>query len=227
MSTPKEPTYRKRVGYQAVLLGGFSTLATALLVAGNLATKEDILARQNEDLLSSLNQVVPAETYDSDLLNQPLSLQDDKGHPLTVYRGLQGMQVNALAWEIVGQGYAGDIRLIMGVNAQGEILGVRVLAHAETPGLGDKIELAKNDWILSFNDRSLDNTTEKQWHVKKDGGEFDQFSGATITPRGVVAAVHQGLAFFKQHRDELLSPPTLSETTVSHGDAPIMPKTQE
>ncbi len=227
MSTPKEPAYRKRVGYQAVLLGGFSTLATALLVAGNLATKEDIQARQQEDLLSSLNQVVPAETYDSDLLNQPLTLQDDKGHALTVYRGLHGMKVNALAWEIVGQGYAGDIRLIMGVNAEGEILGVRVLAHAETPGLGDKIEREKDDWILSFNDHSLANTTEKQWHVKKDGGDFDQFSGATITPRGVVGAVHQGLAFFQAHRDELLSPPTLTESTVSRANVPTPAPTQE
>ncbi|MES9860281.1 MAG: electron transporter RnfG, partial [Candidatus Thiodiazotropha sp. 4PDIVS1] len=114
MSTPQEPSYRKRVGYQAVLLGGFSTLATALLVAGNIATKDDIKARQKEDLLRSLNQVIPAQHYNSDLLHQPLSMSDDKGHHLTVYRGLQGMQVSALAYEVVGQGYAGDIRLIMG-----------------------------------------------------------------------------------------------------------------
>jgi electron transport complex protein RnfG len=207
MSTPKEPKYRKRVGYQAVLLGGFSTLATALLVAGNIATKDDIKARQKEDLLNSLNQVVPAEYYDSDLLDQPLSIPDSKGDNLTIYRGLQGMQVKALAWEVVGKGYAGDIRLIMGINAKGEVLGVRVLSHAETPGLGDKIEVAKDDWILSFNDQSLKNTSSQEWHVKKDGGKFDQFSGATITPRAVVTAVHQGLVFFEQHTDELLSPP--------------------
>ena len=215
MSTPEEPTYRKRVGYQAVLLGGFSTLATALLVAGNLATKSDIAARQQEDLLRSLNQVVPAEHYDSDLLNQPLSMSDGEGRNLTVYRGLQGMQVSALAWEVVGQGYAGDIRLIMGVNAKGQILGVRVLSHAETPGLGDKIETAKGDWILSFNDLSLETTSAKGWHVKKDGGEFDQFSGATITPRGVVAAVYKGLNFFDSHKDELLKPPVINTDDLS------------
>ncbi|MEW8322276.1 MAG: electron transport complex subunit RsxG [Candidatus Thiodiazotropha taylori] len=210
MSTPKEPQYRKRVGYQAVLLGGFSTLATALLVAGNIATKDDIMARQKEDLLRSLNQVVPTEYYDSDLLDQPLSIPDNKGDNLTVYRGLQGMQVNALAWEVVGKGYAGDIRLIMGINAKGEVLGVRVLSHAETPGLGDKIEVAKDDWILGFNDHSLDNTTNQQWRVKKDGGKFDQFSGATITPRAIVTAVHDGLVFFQQHTDELLRPPVIN-----------------
>ncbi|MCG8018673.1 MAG: electron transport complex subunit RsxG [Candidatus Thiodiazotropha sp. 'RUGA'] len=210
MSTPKEPQYRKRVGYQAVLLGGFSTLATALLVAGNIATKDDIKARQKEDLLRSLNQVVPTEYYDSDLLDQPLSIADKKGDNLTVYRGLQGMQVNALAWEVVGKGYAGDIRLIMGINAKGEVLGVRVLSHAETPGLGDKIEVAKDDWILGFNDHSLENTSNQQWRVKKDGGKFDQFSGATITPRAIVTAVHDGLVFFQQYTDELLRPPVIN-----------------
>ena len=210
MSTPKEPKYRKRVGYQAVLLGGFSTLATALLVAGNIATRDDIKARQKEDLLRSLNQVIPTEHYDSDLLHQPITIPDSKGDNLTIYRGLKGMQVNALAWEVVGKGYAGDIRLIMGIDAKGEVLGVRVLAHAETPGLGDKIEIAKDDWILSFNDHSLANTTSKEWHVKKDGGKFDQFSGATITPRAVVTAVHDGLVFFNQHTDELLSPPVIN-----------------
>jgi electron transport complex protein RnfG len=215
MSTPLEPKYRKRVGYQAVLLGGFTTIATALLVAGNLATKDDIRERQKEDLLHSLNQVVPAKYYDSDLLQQPLNINDNKGRALTVYRGLHGMQVNALAWEVIGQGYAGEIRLIMGINAKGEILGVRVLSHAETPGLGDKIEVAKDDWILSFNDLSLETTTTQQWHVKKDGGQFDQFSGATITPRAVVEAVHGGLTFFDQHKDELLSPPVLNSENTS------------
>jgi electron transport complex protein RnfG len=220
MSTPLEPTYRKRVGYQAALLGGFSTLATALLVAGNLVTKGDILKRQKEDLLSSLNQVIPAEVYDSDLLDQPLKLENSQGDPLTVYRGLEGMQVNALAWEIVAQGYAGDIRLILGINAKGEILGVRVLSHSETPGLGDKIEIEKDDWMLSFNNRSLKNTLEKHWRVKKDGGQFDQFSGATITPRSVVGAVHDGLQFFEKHKDELLSPPSVTTEHVTHNDTP-------
>ena len=222
MSTPLEPKYRKRVGYQAVLLGGFSTLATALLVAGNIATKEDILERQKEDLLRSLNQVIPAEHYDSDLLQQPLSMQDAKGRALTVYRGLEGMRINALAWEVVGQGYAGEIRLILGINAKGEILGVRVLSHAETPGLGDKIEIEKDDWILSFNDLSLESTSAKAWHVKKDGGRFDQFSGATITPRAVVEAVHSGLSFFDEHKDELLNPPVINTESVSLNDPPSL-----
>jgi electron transport complex protein RnfG len=215
MGTPLEPEYRKRVGYQAVLLGGFSTLATALLVAGNIATKEAIQARQKEDLLDSLAQVVPDERYDNDLLAHPLEIMDEKGKPVTIYRGTVGAQVNALAWEISGQGYAGEMRLILGLDAEGKVLGVRVLSHAETPGLGDKIEVAKDPWILSFNGLSLGNPPESEWAVKKDGGRFDQFSGATITPRGVVGAIKDGLAFFQAHRTELLNPPSITTDTVT------------
>jgi electron transport complex protein RnfG len=218
MGTPKEPKYRKRIGYQAVLLGGFSTLATALLVAGNLATKEAILERQKEDLLDSLAQVVPDERYDNDLLAHPLEIADERGKPVTIYRGTVGSQVNALAWEISGQGYAGEIRLILGLDAEGQVLGVRVLSHAETPGLGDKIEVAKDPWILGFNGLSLGDPPEGEWAVKKDGGRFDQFSGATITPRGVVQAIKDGLAFFQSHRTELLNPPTLTTETVAAQD---------
>jgi electron transport complex protein RnfG len=217
MSTPKEPSYRQRIGYQAMLLGGFSTLAAALLVAGNLATRETIVQRQQEDLQDSLSQVVPADRHDNNLLERPLRLQDSQGRPVIVYRGTRGMQVSAIAWEISGQGYAGEIRLILGLDASGEILGVRVLSHAETPGLGDKIEAEKTDWILGFNGLALSNLPAEQWQVKKDGGRFDQFSGATITPRGVVKAIKQGLDFYRDHRTELLNPPVINTQTVARG----------
>ncbi|MEW8429340.1 MAG: electron transport complex subunit RsxG [gamma proteobacterium symbiont of Ctena orbiculata] len=214
MGTPKEPQYRKRIGYQAVLLGGFSTLATALLVAGNIATRDAILERQKEDLLDSLSQVVPQRRYDNDLLANPLEITGDNGKPVTVYRGTVGSQVNALAWEISGQGYAGEIRLILGLDADGRVLGVRVLSHAETPGLGDKIEVARDAWILGFNGLSLGDPPAKEWAVKKDGGRFDQFSGATITPRAVVQAIKDGLAFLRHHRTELLNPPVITTDVV-------------
>ncbi|MGD2117383.1 MAG: electron transport complex subunit RsxG [Chromatiales bacterium] len=200
---------RERIGYQALLLGGFSALATILLVSGNLATSDAIEQRHKEDLQASLSQVLPATYYDNDLLKQPLQLKDDQGKALTIYRGTQDHQVSSMAWEIIGQGYAGDIRLLLGLNSNGEILGVRVLSHAETPGLGDKIEVEKDDWILDFNGLSLGNPPVAEWKVKKDGGRFDAFSGATITPRGVVGAIEQGLQFFQQHRTQLLNPPEL------------------
>jgi len=99
-------------------------------------------------------------------------------------------------------------------------MGVRVIQHAETPGLGDKIEARKTDWIKRFTGLSLGNRTEAQWKVKKDGGEFDQFSGATITPRAVVRAVHKGLAYFNAHRAEILDTKTLPggpDAEVPHG----------
>lgn len=212
MGTSAEPQYRKRVGYQAMLLGGFSTLATAMLVVGNVATREPILERQKEDLLESLAQVVPADRYDNELLENPLQLTGPQGQPLTVYRGTDETRISALAYEISGQGYAGEIRLILGLDADGTILGVRVLSHAETPGLGDKIEPERDDWILGFNGLSLGNPPASKWKVKKDGGQFDSFSGATITPRGVVGAIEQGLEFFAAHRAELLRYPLVTPT---------------
>jgi len=215
MSTPKEPKYRQRVGYQATLLGGFTTLATALLVIGNISTRDVIAKRLEEDLLVSLSQVIPEEHYSNNLLENPLSMTRPQGEPITVYRGLEDMKVTALAWELASKGYAGDIRIILGLDAEGSILGARVLSHTETPGLGDKIEVQKDNWILEFNGLSLGNPPVDQWKVKKDGGRFDAFSGATITPRAVVNTIREGLTFFNEHKTELLNPPVIhNESTV-------------
>ncbi|MCB1872186.1 MAG: RnfABCDGE type electron transport complex subunit G [Chromatiaceae bacterium] len=212
--------FRKRILYQALLLGGFSTLATAMLVAGNIATRGAILERQQEDLLSSLNQVVPAAHYDNNLLDYPLRLPGRSGKMLTVYRGTRGMQISSLAYEIFGQGYGGEIRLILGLDAAGRILGVRVLAHAETPGLGDKIEVEKSSWILQFNGLSLDHPPQREWKVTKDGGRFDAFSGATITPRAVLQAIEVGLLFHREHYTELHNPPAIFNASVASDEAP-------
>jgi electron transport complex protein RnfG len=204
MSTPAEPAYRKRTGYQAGLLGGFATMAAVLLVMSNMITKEDIQTRQREDLMASLEQVIPPSVHDNDLLADTKTVSMAGGQR-TVYRAMRDKVVTALAYQVTGYGYAGAIQILMSVNAKGEILGVRVLAHAETPGLGDQIETAKSDWIFGFNGLSLDNTPDKDWAVKKDGGRFDQFSGATITPRGVVKAIKEGLEFFRAHKGQLLA----------------------
>lgn len=203
MTTVATPTYRKRIGYQAALLGGFATLAAALLIVGNDSTHEAITERHAEDLLASLSQVIPAQLHDNDLLANAVSVEGGDGRPLIIYRAMKDQHITGFAWRTTAQGYAGAIDVLLGVDAAGELLGVRVLAHAETPGLGDKIEVQKSPWILDFGGLSLDNTPEADWRVKKDGGRFDQFSGATITPRAVVKAVHEGLRYFREHRDEL------------------------
>ena len=102
-------------------------------------------------------------------------------------------------------GYSGSIKSIVGVKTDGTIAGVRVISHAETPGLGDKIELKKSPWVLEFNDKSIDNTSAEQWAVKKDKGVFDQFTGATITPRAVINSIYLCLQYFQANKDKLLS----------------------
>ena len=106
--------------------------------------------------------------------------------------------IAAIVPAVAPDGYSGDIKMIIGINANGSIAGVRVLSHNETPGLGDKVDLKKSDWVLSFNQKSLNNPTTEAWAVKKDGGEFDSFTGATITPRAVVNQVKRALQYFEE-----------------------------
>jgi electron transport complex protein RnfG len=123
---------------------------------------------------------------------------------VTVYRARRAGRVEAVVFKTVGRGYAGPIVCIMGVARDGQLLGVRVLKHSETPGLGDKIEPAKDRWIYAFEGKSLDAPPADKWAVKKDGGVFDQFAGATITPRGVVRAVKGGLELFAREKPRML-----------------------
>lgn len=202
-----EPSYRKRTGYQAMLLGGMATLVSAVLVLGDLRTQGDIALRHAEDLRASLSQVMPPSYYDNDLLADTLSLGADDKQQTLIYIGRKGGKVSSVAFEVVGQGYSGEVASIMGIDNDGNVLGVRVLRHAETPGLGDKIEVARDNWILSFDGHNLSNPESKGWKVKKDGGIFDQFTGATITPRAVVNSVYDGLTFFQNHKDQIINTP--------------------
>ena len=205
---------REGVGYQTLLLGGFALAASALLVVGNLLTKGPIAQREAEDLRASLEQVIPDSLHDNDLLANPLLLPPSTADTaITVYRALDGLDVTAVAFETLGQGYAGPIRVLLGIGADGRILGARVLAHTETPGLGDKIEISRDDWITAFNGRSLSDPPPERWAVKKDGGVFDQFSGATITPRAVVAAIKRGLETFAAERDALTASAVITVET--------------
>jgi electron transport complex protein RnfG len=194
--------WRSRIPYQSGLLGLVSTLAAALLVGANLVTRAPIAQREAEDLRASLAQVVPEALHDNNLLEDTVDIRD--GAQVTrFYRARRQGAVSAVAYRMVAQGYSGDIVLLLGVAPDGSILGVRVLSHAETPGLGDRIEVQKSDWILGFSGLSLDNPATAGWAVKKDGGVFDSFSGATITPRAVVAGIRRGLELYRAHRREL------------------------
>ena len=193
---------RGKLVYQGLLLGGVALLTSAALAFASRATEADIKAAEAADLKQSLTQVLPGE-YENDLLKDAVTLAGKNGDVL-VYRGRSQGKVEAVVYRMIGHGYAGALVCVMGVSREGKILGVRVIKHAETPGLGDKIDPAKSEWIHSFEGKWLGEPVAEKWAVKKDGGEFDQFAGATITPRGVVKAVKEGLVFFEQNRAALL-----------------------
>jgi electron transport complex protein RnfG len=139
--------------------------------------------------------------------------------PGRVWRARRGGEPSALVLEAVApDGYSGAIDLLIGVRADGTISGVRVTAHRETPGLGDRIEVAKSDWIERFAGRSLRNPARAHWQVRRDGGDFDQFAGATVTPRAIVRAVRRALDYLEQHGVELYD--ATPGSTLEHRDAP-------
>lgn len=193
---------RGELYYQAALLGGVALVTTAALALADRATSSDIAAAQARDMQQSLTQVLPGE-YDNDLLKDTLMLNGPNGE-VTVYRARKAGRVEAVVFKVSGSGYAGPIDCMMGIDRNGHITGVRVIKHKETPGLGDKIEAAKGHWIYEFEGKSLGDPPPEKWGVKKDGGVFDQFAGATITPRGVVKAVKGGLDFFDKQRAQML-----------------------
>ena len=202
--TDKKGRFRKTVAYQAILLGGSALVATTLLSFGNLATKDAIVLRLEEDLKASISQVVAADLFDNDLLASTTTATDEAGNSVLVYQATKNGQVAAVIFEVSENGYSGVIRSLMAVSPDGTILGVRIISHSETPGLGDKIEIAKDKWVLGFGGLSLKNPAPGDWRVKKDGGYFDQFTGATITPRAVVRSIRAGLQLFELRKQELL-----------------------
>ena len=158
-----------------------------------------------------MNQVLPPGQYDNDLLQDTRSITAPEAfgtaEPVTVYRARQqGEPVAALFTVIAPDGYSGAIKLLVGVRWDGRLAGVRAVAHRETPGLGDAIEVERSDWITQFAGLSIDEPPVKQWRVKKDGGHFDQFTGATITPRAVVKAIRKALIYFNAHRESFFAP---------------------
>ncbi|MFO1405138.1 MAG: electron transport complex subunit RsxG [Azonexus sp.] len=186
-----------------VILGLFCLGFGVLLAVTDEVTVDNIAARAIEDKQNSLSQVLPDSLHDNNPVKDTVILANAEGHEITAYRARKEGKVTGVAYEIFGTGYAGEIKLMMGIDAEGKVLGVRVLAHKETPGLGDKIEVKKTDWITRFDGLSMGNPPLEKWKVKKDGGQFDQFAGATITPRGVLKAIREGLEFFAANKATL------------------------
>lgn len=189
------------------LLAMFTGAGTGLVALTHEHTAERIAANERLALLGSFSVLVPPASVDNDMATDMLLVRrpDLLGTETTkVYRGrLRGEPVAVVLDPIVPDGYAGPIKLLVAVRRDGTLGGVRVLSHKETPGLGDRIEETKSGWLHSFNDKSLTNPTPEAWKVKKDGGMFDQFTGATITPRSIVKAVKNTLIFVQEQGDNL------------------------
>lgn len=205
------PSYRQRTAHHAMLLGGMALITSALLVIANKQTYPDIELRRIEDMKRSLAQVIAPELHANDLLHDVIELKI-KDEIKTIYVAKsEDNKVVAVAFKSSVKGYAGPIDVMVGIDRDGELLGTRILSHFETPGLGDKIEPEKDPWIFGFNGLSLNNPGESQWKVKKDGGYFDQFTGATITPRAVIKAVKASLEIFRSNKTLLLAGPEPQE----------------
>ncbi len=187
----------KHLTKTSLLLGLFALLGCSLVALSFQFTFEQIKANERAKLLSTLNQFVSENEYDNDLFNDTRIINNE-----IVYRARKAKKpVAAIMTTVAPDGYNGRIRLLIAITYKGSLIGVRVLSHQETPGLGDKIELRRSNWILTFNERSLTNPNSAAWKVKKDGGEFDQLTGATITPRAIVKAVYKTLVFYQKNRE--------------------------
>ncbi len=205
---------RNNLFRSAASLALVAVIGTALLAGVDRLTKTRIAEQEKRAILDQLGQLISPDLYNNELQQDLFSFQDDlhfpKGQTVTTYRArLDGKAVAVILKMVAVNGYNGKINLLVGINENGTLCGVRVTSHKETPGLGDAIEVERNDWILGFYGRALDNPPPDGWAVKRDGGEFDQFTGATVTPRAVVEAVRLALEFFAEHKSFLFESPTM------------------
>ncbi|MDZ7752024.1 MAG: electron transport complex subunit RsxG [Gammaproteobacteria bacterium] len=201
----------------ALILGVFAVVGTVLVAGSYQLTRERIQANEREALLKRLHQVIPEVSYDNDLFGDVIEVHAPEllgtVRPVTIYRARKDGRVTAaVLTPVAPDGYNGRIELLVGVRPDGRVSGVRVLSHAETPGLGDGIEVERSDWMRGFRGRSLGDPPATRWQVKRDGGVFDQFTGATITPRAVVGAVRRTLEYVAKNEQWLFAsaeePPT-------------------
>jgi len=200
----------KIMSKNGLILACFALVVTAVVALTHELTKQDIAKQEQQYLLTLLEQVIEPSTYDNDLANQCVLITAPKAlGRKTAQRAFIATKNNspvAIAIETTApNGYNGNIDLLVGVDLFGKVSGVRTLRHQETPGLGDKVELAKSSWIESFKNKILTQKNEKQWQVTKDGGQFDQFTGATITPRAVVLATKKAIAYVKNNHQTIIN----------------------
>jgi electron transport complex protein RnfG len=194
----------------AAIMLAFAFIGTLLLASVFDVTRAPIEASEKAARLSLFKEILPAENYDNDLLASQVTIAPNAllGNRLPSIANVAKQQqqtAGVILEAIAHDGYSGDIKLLIAIRADGSISGVRVLAHKETPGLGDYIDIAHGNWIKLFDNESLEKTAAEKWQVKKDGGQYDYMVGATITPRAVVKAVKQALQFYQQNKQTLFA----------------------
>ena len=199
----------KKVSTQnGLILALFALVSTGLIAMTHLVTKDKIAEEIEAAMARRLNEVISATEYDNDVYHDCITINNleflGTQENLKAYR-MRNQENNYALFmtSVAPEGYAGNITLVIGIYQNGTIAGVRVTEHQETPGLGDKIEIEKSDWIEQFKGKSLENTTKENWLVKKDGGEFDALTGATITPRAIVKSVYKALLYYQQNQGNL------------------------
>lgn len=195
------------IGKNGLILAAFSLVTTGLIALVYILTIDQIESVKEQELLSTLNELVDNSSFDNQLHLDCITLAPEPllgGLEQRVYRARLGNENKALILETTApDGYSGAIKLLVAIDIYNTVLGARVVEHKETPGLGDKIELRISDWILGFAKVSLQDDTIDNWQVKKDGGQFDQFTGATITPRAVVNAIKNAGIYGQKNMDRL------------------------
>lgn len=203
----------------ALTLTVLAVICTLLVATTYQGTRERIAANEQAFLERSLAPVLEGIEYDGTLsdstkvIEPPHALPGDD--PVTVYRVYaDGAPIAALFVVTANDGYSGPIKLLIGIDASGTVNRARVIEHRETPGLGDQIESSKSDWIEQFNRTSLTQPSADRWLIKRDGGDFDQLTGASITPRAVVKAVKETLLYFESNRDDVFA----AESQVDDGN---------
>lgn len=199
----------KFVSKNALLLGLSATLCVGLIAGVNVLTKERIAEQTLAQKVALLQEVLPPGTADLSVLENCLYVEDKSvfGAARTpIYRTLVEGKTVYVVETTAPDGYSGNIELLAAIRDDATILAVRTLKHQETPGLGDKIDMQKGDWMLSFNGVQVQGADDKRIAVRKDGGQFDQFTGATITPRAVVSAVKRAAIYLQQHPELATAP---------------------
>jgi len=199
----------------AAILALFALITAGTLAITQITTREPIERAIRAASAKALLEIIPLDRHSNDILVDTYPIPREywnllglaQGGDINLAREEDGSVSAVIVPAVAPDGYSGPISLLVGVNRDGTVAGVRVTAHSETPGLGDKVELKKSDWILQFNGRSLRDPSPDLWKVQKDGGAFDQFTGATITPRAVVKEVREVLEFVARHREEIFTAP--------------------